>query len=127
MSTSTGADADAVRQLVELVGALASELRELRDELGRDASPWMTTDEAAAWLKVSRDTLDKYAASHGHEDGGPVNVGEQRKVLRWNRDTIDGWFRRAAGIAAPKPTRRASPARVAPAATPTERFDWSKV
>lgn len=126
MSTSTGADADAVRQLVELVGALASELRELRDELGRDASPWMTTEEAAAWLKVSRDTLDKYAASHGHEDGGPVNVGEQRKVLRWNRDTLDGWFRRVAGIAAPKSTRRASPTRAAPV-VPTERFDWSKV
>jgi hypothetical protein len=127
MSTSTGADADAVRQLVELVGALASELRELRDELGRDPSPWMTTEEAAAWLKVSRDTLDKYAASHGHEEGGPVNVGEQRKVLRWNRDTIDGWFRRAAGIAPPKPTRRAAPPRSTPAAIPTERFDWSKV
>jgi hypothetical protein len=127
MSTSTGADAEAVRQLVELVGALASELRELRDELGRDASPWMTTVEAAAWLKVSRDTLDKYAATHGHEDGGPVNVGEQRKVLRWSRQTIDGWFRRAAGISAPKPTRRASPTRAVPVATPTERFDWSKV
>lgn len=127
MSTSAGADADAVRQLVELVEALASELRELRDELGRDASPWMTTEEAASWLKVSRDTLDKYAASHGHEEGGPVNVGEQRKVLRWNRDTIDGWFRRAAGIAAPKPKRRASPGPGPSATIHATRFDWSKV
>jgi hypothetical protein len=77
--------------------------------------------------KVSRDTLDKYAASHGHEDGGPVNVGEQRKVLRWNRDTIDDWFRRVAGIAAPKPQRRASPAHRPSAPSPTARFDWSKV
>lgn len=126
MSTA-GADANAVRELVELVGALASELRELRGELGREASPWMTTDEAAAWLKVSRDTLDKYAASHGHEDGGPVNVGEQRKVLRWSRDTIDDWFRRAAGISALKPSRRASPSRPTQTMPPTRRFDWSKV
>lgn len=126
---SPAATEDAVNQLVELVGLLASEVRELRDELvARDLSPWMTTEEAAAWLKVSRDTLDKYAASHGHEEGGPVNVGEQRKVLRWNRETIDGWFRRAAAIAAPRPMRRASaPAPRPGRASPTERFDWSKV
>jgi hypothetical protein len=86
----------------------------------------MTTEQAVAWLKVSRDTFDQYAASHGHEEGGPVNVGEQRTVLRWNRETIDGWFLRAAWIAAPKPRRSASPSprRPLPAA---ERFDWSKV
>jgi hypothetical protein len=127
MHSASDLNAGTVAQLVELVGALASEVRQLRDQLGRDASPWMTTEEAAAWLKVSRDTLDKYAASHGHEEGGPVNVGEQRKVLRWNRETIGCWFRRAAGIAAPKPKRRASPTRAAPTAIPTERFDWSKV
>lgn len=126
MSISTGADADALRQLVELVGGLASELQKLRDELGRDASPWMTTKEAAAWLKVSRDTLDKYASSHGHEEGGPVNVVEQRKVLRWDRDTIDGWFRRAAEIAAPKVKQRASPTPRRAEGT-RERFDGSKV
>lgn len=82
---------------------------------------------AAAYLKVSRDTLDKYAGSHGHEDGGPVNVGEARKVLRWNRATIDARFRRAAGIAAPRPTLRASPkAQARPMAT-VGRFDWSTV
>jgi hypothetical protein len=116
----------AVSQLVELVGALASEVRDLRAALTRDASPWMTSDEAAAWLKVSRDTLDKYALSHGHEDGGPVNVGEGRKVLRWSRDSIDDWFRRAAGIPLPKTTRRArSTASQRPATS--VRFDWSKV
>jgi hypothetical protein len=120
--------ATAVHQLVELVGALASEVRELRAELAgtRGTSPWMTSEEAAAYLKVSRDTLDKYIASHGHEEGGPVNVGEARKVLRWNRETIDAWFRRAAGIAAPKPARRASP-RAVPRPVVAGRFDWSKV
>lgn len=121
--------AAAVHQLVELVGELSSQVRDLRATLAasRGASPWMTSEEAAAWLKVSRDTLDKYAASHGHEKGGPVNVGEQRKVLRWNRDTIDDWFRRAAGIAAPKARRRASPAPRPSAPLSAERFDWSKV
>ena len=129
MSTPTETAAAAVHQLVELVDALACEVRDLRAELAgtRTVSPWMTSEEAAAYLKVSRDTLDKYAGSHGHEDGGPLNVGEVRKVLRWNRATIDAWFRRAAGIAAPRPTRRASPK---PQATPMAtvgRFDWSKV
>lgn len=120
--------ATAVRQLVELVETLAVEVRELREALAEQepASPWMTTEEAAVWLNVSRDTLDKYAASHGHEDGGPVNVGEHRKVLRWNRDTIDGWFRRAACIAAPKVARRKPPA-VKRGEGPRERFDWSTV
>ena len=118
--------AAAVRQLVELVDRLSSEMRELRAELasGRAGSPWMTSDEAAAWLKISRDTLDKYAASHGHEPGGPVNVGEKRKTLRWHRDTLDAWFRRAAGIAAPKGKRRVSP-KPSRAEAPRERFDWS--
>jgi hypothetical protein len=121
--------AAAVRQLVELVDTLASEVRDLRAELAasRVASPWMTSDEAAAWLKVSRDTLDKYSASHGHEEGGPVNVGEVRKTLRWNRTTIDAWFRRAAGIAAPKAKRRASPTPAPRAVATAGRFDWSKV
>lgn len=116
----------AVRQLLELVDALACEVRELRAELaeGRGASPWMTTEEAAAWLKVSRDTLDKYAREHGHEEGGPVNVGGRRKVLRWNRETVDAWFRRVAGIAPPKPIRRKSSVK---AEVPLERFDWSTV
>lgn len=120
--------AAAVSQLVELVDQLSSEVRELRAELarGRAGSPWMTSDEAAAWLKISRDTLDKYEASHGHEPGGPVNVGEKRKTLRWHRDTLDAWFRRAAGIAAPKVKRRASPA-AKRAEGPRERFDWSTV
>jgi hypothetical protein len=70
MRSATDLNAGAVRQLVELVGALASEVRQLRDQLGRDASPWMTTEEAAAWLKVSRDTLDKCAASPGTRMAG---------------------------------------------------------
>ncbi len=126
MSAPHASTQDAVRQLVELVGTLASEVRELRAELAeaRADSPWMTTEEAAAYLKVSRDTLDKYAREHGHEEGGPVNVGQRRKVLRWNRETLDDWFRRAAGIAAPRPLRRASPTRTE---APLERFDWSTV
>lgn len=128
MNANPATAAAAVGQLVELVDRLASEVRELRAELasGRAGSPWMTSDEAAAWLKISRDTLDKYAASHGHEPGGPVNVGEKRKTLRWHRDTLDEWFRRAAGIAAPKVKRRASPA-PRRAEGPRERFDWSTV
>jgi len=45
-------------------------------------------------------------------------------VLRWSRETLDDWFRRVAGIAAPMPMRRASPTRTEVA---TERFDWSTV
>ena len=121
--------AAAIQQLVEQVEGLASELRALRSELAipRDVSPWMTSEDAAAYLKVSRDTLDKYALSHGHEEGGPVNVGEGRKVLRWSRATIDEWFRHAARIAAPKPTRRASPKPQPRPVAPAGRFDWSKV
>ena len=72
----------------------------------------------------SRDTLDKYSREHGHEEGGPVNVGGRRNVLRWNRDTVDAWFRRVAGIAPPKPLRRKSPVK---SEAPLERFDWSTV
>jgi hypothetical protein len=119
-------ETDTLRQLVELLGRLTSEVHELRAELGRGSSPWMTTEEAADWLKVSRDTLDKYAASHGHLEGGPVNVGEHRKVLRWSRETIDGWFRQVAGIAAPKVARKPA---LAPRATAAkaQRFDWTAV
>lgn len=126
MSAAPKTSADALGQLLELVGSLTCEVRELRAEIadGREASPWMTTEEAAVYLKVSRDTLDKYALEHGHEDGGPVNVGQRRKVLRWNRATLDAWFRRVAGIAAPKPMRRRSPVK---AEEPLERFDWSTV
>ena len=121
--------AAALRQLAQTVDRLASEVQELRVDLAvsRDVSPWMTSDGAAAYLKVSRDTLDKYALSHGHEEGGPVNVGEGRKVLRWSRATIDEWFRHAARIAAPKPTRRASPKPQPRPVAPAGRFDWSKV
>lgn len=120
--------AAALRQLVDRMDRLASEVRELRSQLeaARELSPWMTSEQAAAHLKVSRDTLDKYARSHGHQEGGPVNVGEARKVLRWSRETIDGWFRRAAGIAAPEPARRASP-RAVPRPVVAGRFGWSKV
>lgn len=75
---------------------------------------------------MDRSGPEKYAASHGHEPGGPVNVGEKRKTLRWHRDTLDEWFRRAAGIAAPKVKRRASPA-VKRGEGPRERFAWSTV
>ena len=128
MSATPTTSADALGQLLELVGSLTSEVRELRAQIaeGREASPWMTTEEAAVYLKVSRDTLDKYALEHGHEDGGPVNVGQRRKVLRWNRETLDAWFRRAAGIAVPKASRRKSPTR-AVVTEPAKRFDWGTV
>ena len=126
MSSVPAIHNDAVSQLIELVGSLASEIRELRAKIdaSQEVSPWMTTEEAAVYLKVSRDTLDKYAKEQGHQEGGPVNVGQRRKVLRWNRETLDVWFRRAAGIAALKVKRRKSPVVVAESA---ERFDWDVV
>ena len=48
----------------------------------------------------------------------------RRKVLRWNREMVDAWFRRVAGIAPPKPMRRKSPVK---AEATLERFDWSTV
>ena len=93
--------------LMDLIHGLVDEVRALRAELAasRAPSPWMTTEDAAQYLGVSRDTLDRLSSRYGHAEGGPVNVGEKRKTLRWHRDTLDEWFRGAGGIAAPKRRR----------------------
>lgn len=111
--------------VLETLQALMEEVRALREELGTNRSPWLTTAQAAEYLNVSADTLKRLARKHGHEDGGPVDVGDGRKLLRWNRETLDVWFRRASRIAAPKVKAVRRPERKAEA--PRERFDWSSI
>lgn len=112
---------------MDLIHGLVEEVRALRAELAeaKAPSPWMTTDEASSHLSVSRDTLDRLSKRFGHVEGGPVNVGVKRKVLRWNRETLDAWFRRASLIAEPTVKRRRGSE--PPVEMPPERFDWTGV
>jgi len=111
--------------VLELLQTLMDEVRTLREELGGTRSPWLTTVQAAEHLNISADTLKRLARTHGHEEGGPVDVGEGRKLLRWNRETLDEWFRQASRIAAPRVKAVRRPERKVEA--PRQRFDWSSV
>jgi excisionase family DNA binding protein len=55
----------------------------------RRASPWMTTPEAALYVRLSRRTLEDYRC-HG---GGPRYSRPSGNVVRYHRDDLDSWIR----------------------------------
>jgi len=64
----------------------------VREEMERQASPWMDTEEAAAYIKSTAGTLKNWRAS-GH---GPSYHVVQSKLIRYHRDDLDGFIRRGA-------------------------------
>lgn len=52
------------------------------------ASPWMTTREAAAYIRMSYRTLEDLRMS----GGGPVYARPGRNMVRYHRDDLDAWM-----------------------------------
>ena len=53
----------------------------------RDDQEWLTTSEAAKYLKYSRDRLEKLRSLKE----GPIHTGEGRRV-RYKRADLDAWL-----------------------------------
>ena len=128
VSPSPANTEDTLRTLVEMVGALQAQLTELAN--AEPPNRWMTTMDAAIYLGVSRDTLDRLAKEHGHGDDGPRDAGAlgKRRLLRWDRTTIDDWFSRVCRIA-PPPEKRENRERTSRAtnhALEADAYDWSE-
>jgi hypothetical protein len=111
------------------VGTTADVVRRIRE---RTEARWLTSDEAAAHLGISRDTLDAIVSTAPDLPGGPVDVGNGKKrTLRWDATSLDAWFRafgewrrRRGPRPAPShagPIRVARRAETTPTSTPTER------
>lgn len=107
---------------------IASELTALREHLTTDR-PWLTTSEAAAYLHVSRETLDRLAAEHPDLDTGPADIGTTRANRRWHRDALDDWFRAVCARRRGAVEKPARPRQSKPTSKPDSyrRVDWSSV
>lgn len=91
---------------------------------------WLTREQAAQHLQISLDTLKRIVKENGHLDGGPVDFGHGRKMLRFHSATIDDWYLEAGRPAMVEPlkARRRRPRRRKPAEAATQTpVDWSKV
>ncbi len=93
---------------------------------------WLTTDQAAVRLGVSRRTLDRMvAAAPPNLPGGPISggSGRKRKKLLWEPDRLNEWlgaFRE--WEAGNKPRRRGRQRPVRPRPEPaSEPVDWGAV
>ncbi len=57
---------------------------------------WLSTDEAAALLEISRSTLDAMISRAPADlPGAPMTTGSgrRRRRRRWNAATLDGWLK----------------------------------
>jgi excisionase family DNA binding protein len=92
-SRDTG-PSDAV--LPELIGALANRVASLVSEQisqqlhtdERPVSPWLTVDQACAYLGFSRDSLYKLTAARAI----PFRKKQGGQGLRFHRDELDAWM-----------------------------------
>ena len=55
----------------------------------RDASPWLTTDEAAARAKIGRNTLDRWVADKKVKAYNVKTNGARRGIVRFKASEID--------------------------------------
>lgn len=53
-----------------------------------ETSPWMTRDQAAAYLGLSKKTLDKWACT----GDGPAFFRPSRRITRYHRAVLDAWL-----------------------------------
>ncbi len=131
MSTDTGAGAGAqtamFAQAMDALFRIAAAVETLAPP-----AAWLTRDQAAVYLQVSVDTLDRVVKNAESMEGGPIDVGDGRRMLRFPTATLDLWFRRASKepeVSVPRKRRRPKrrPAHQTDVATTTGPVDWSSV
>lgn len=93
---------------------------------------WLTREQAAAHLQVSVDTLDRVVKNAESMEGGPIDVGDGRRMLRFPSATLGLWFRRASKepeVSVPRKRRRPKrrPATSGGSGHGVAPVDWSKV
>lgn len=49
-----------IQRLLELNESILQQLSEIRQDVARRNSPWMDKDEAAAYIRMSKSSLDRY-------------------------------------------------------------------
>ena len=63
--------------------------RETRSKTVQIVIAWLTTEEAAAYLRCSKRTLEGYRRT----GGGPVYCRQGGRVVFYHRDDLDAWRR----------------------------------
>jgi hypothetical protein len=61
----------------------------VREELGRQVSPWMDSERAASYLGTTAGTLKNWRAS----GKGPKYHVVQDRLVRYHREDLDGFVR----------------------------------